>query len=160
MTATIGRVAAKGSGASSFADRLANRLNTWPAVSVARADCGIGTGLGVGTYQILHLHSADEAELLLTRPVVERLGDALTRSGRVSVQPGGDWVRIGLATDSDVTLALSLASVAIKAAGNAVGTSQSIPCGAAEPPPAEPAVSCCGPAAETAALGGNGPGRP
>ncbi|SEG89118.1 hypothetical protein SAMN04489712_12324 [Thermomonospora echinospora] len=157
-------VAALGSGASSFADRLVKRLNTWPAVSIGRADCGIGFGLGVGPRQILHLHSADlhsadEAELLLTRPVIERLGAALARSGRVAVRPGGDWVRIGLSTDSDVTLVLSLASVAIKAAGDPVGTSQATPCSAAERPAAEQTAPRPGRDPGPAALSGNGPRR-
>lgn len=153
-------MAAKESGASSFADRLVNRLSTWPAVSVAPADCGIGLGLRVGPRQVLHLHSADEAELLLTRPVVERLGDALVKSGRVAVQPAGDWVRVALNTDSDVALALSLASVAIKAAGDLVGTSQTPPCGAVEQFPAEPSAPWSEQGAGPATLSGNGPRLP
>ncbi|HEX2315858.1 MAG TPA: luciferase family protein, partial [Thermomonospora sp.] len=128
-------MAAKGSGATSYADRVMARLESWPSMRRARAGCGIGTGLGVGACQVVHLHSGDEAELLLTRPVVDRLQAVLLASGRVSVQPGGHWIRVGLHTESDVTLVLTLASLAIKAAldSGCVGTGQCVPCGAARP---------------------------
>lgn len=100
----------------SNADRVVAKLTSWPAVSVVRADCGHGVGVRVDQRQVLHLHNGDEAELRLTRPVIERLGDTLLDSGRVAVQPGGDWVRIPLTTESDVALVVSLTSVAIKAA--------------------------------------------
>jgi len=131
------------SGGAAFAERLLSRFRTWPAVRVAPADCGAGVGLDAGTCQVLHLHSADTAELLLTRPVIERLGKALRESGRVTVRPGEDWVQVRLATDSDVALAVSLTSVALKAAGDGVGTRQTPPCSAAGPVPA--ALSRCGP---------------
>jgi Family of unknown function (DUF5519) len=68
---------------------------------------------------IVHLHGGDEAELCLTRPVIARMGDVLRESGRVTVSQGGDRVRVRLDTESDVALAMSLASVALKA--NATG---------------------------------------
>jgi hypothetical protein len=106
--------------AGSLAGRLTRQLDAWPAVHAARAECGLGTGFSAAHRaggQIVHLHGGDEAELYLTRAVIARLGDALRESGRVTVTPGGDWVRVRLDTESDVRLVMSLASVAIKASG-------------------------------------------
>ncbi|WP_131741346.1 luciferase domain-containing protein, partial [Actinomadura roseirufa] len=111
-------MATGGSGTISNAGRIVARLRTWPGVTVVRADCGVGLALCTGTSQIMHLHCEDEAELCLTRPVVERLGAALADSGRVRVRPGGDWVAVRLDTDSDMAMVVSLASVAIKAAAD------------------------------------------
>ncbi len=110
------------------------RLRGWPGMSVVRADCGVGVALSAGGSQIIHLHGGDEAELCLTRPVVDRLGGALRESGRVSIRPGGDWVAVRLDTDSDVAMAVSLASVAIKAAaGPARAGTRIAPCAVAAP---------------------------
>jgi hypothetical protein len=101
-----------------LAGRLTAQLDAWPAVRAGRAECGVGTGFAPAHRdgaQIVHLHGGDEAELHLTRPVIERLGAVLRESGRVAVSPGGDWVRVRLDTESDVALVMSLASVAIKA---------------------------------------------
>ncbi|MFL5911676.1 MAG: luciferase family protein [Gaiellaceae bacterium] len=104
---------------SSLAGRLRAQLDTWPALSLGLADCGVGTGFTNVTHraggQIVHLHGGDEAELCLTWPVVARLSNALRRSGRVTLVPGCDWVRVRLDTEFDVELAISLASVAIQA---------------------------------------------
>ncbi|WP_067468800.1 luciferase domain-containing protein [Actinomadura macra] len=83
----------------------------------------------------MHLHTGDEAELCLTRPVVERLGGALTDSGRVLIRPGGDWICVRLDTDSDMAMVVSLASVAIKAHTRPPtgGGRRLTPCGAAMP---------------------------
>ncbi|TDD96098.1 luciferase family protein [Actinomadura rubrisoli] len=128
-------MATGGSGSHSNAGRIVARLRTWPGVSVVRADCGVGVALCAGGRQIMHLHGGDEAELCLTRPVVDRLGGALADSGRALVRPGGDWVAVRLDTDSDLAMVMSLASVAIKAALNRpVGAGARIaPCAAARP---------------------------
>ncbi|GLY78912.1 luciferase family protein [Actinoallomurus iriomotensis] len=105
----------------SLAGRLTAQLDAWPAVRAGRAGCGVGTGFSPAQRveaQIVHLHGGDEAELHLTRPVIARLGDALLKSGRVAVTPGGDWVRVRLDTESDVALVMSLASVALQANGS------------------------------------------
>jgi Family of unknown function (DUF5519) len=124
----------------SLAGRLTTQLDAWPAVRAGRAECGVGTGFSAASEragaQIVHLHGGDEAELHLTRPVVARLGDVLLKSGRVAVTPGGDWVRVRLDTESDVALAMSLASVALQAngPGGAAGQSGAIsPCRASVP---------------------------
>ncbi|MEV5575848.1 luciferase family protein [Spirillospora sp. NPDC052269] len=123
-------MAANGSGATATADtggRLLAQVRSWPDVAVVRADCGLGTALAAGGRQVLHLHGGDEVEFRLTRPVLDRLGEALAGSGRVRVRPGGEWVAVRLDTDSDFALALSLTSVAIKATGT---VRDPAPCGA------------------------------
>lgn len=94
----------------SLAGRLTRQLDAWPAVRAGRAECGFGTGFSAAHRpgaQIVHLHGGDEAELYLTRAVIARMGDALRESGRVTLTPGGDWVRVRLDTDSDVGLVMS-----------------------------------------------------
>ncbi|MFC4913601.1 luciferase family protein [Actinomadura gamaensis] len=117
-----GRRAAGGNGG-----RLLEQVGSWPDVSVVRADCGFGRALATGGRQVLHLHG-DEAEFRLTRPVLDRLGEALAGTGRVRVRPGGEWVAVRLDTDSDLALALALTSVAIKATA---AVRDAGPCGAA-----------------------------
>jgi Luciferase len=72
-------------------------------------------GRGVRTAQIIHLHKPDEARLLLTQPVIERLSDALNGNGQVLVEPSSDWVRVHLDSDGDVGLLVALVSLAIQA---------------------------------------------
>ncbi|WP_242894102.1 luciferase domain-containing protein [Actinomadura litoris] len=128
-------MATGGSGTDSNAGRVVARLRKWSGVSVGRADCGLGVALCAGHGQFMHLHTGDEAELCLTRPVVDRLGGALADSGRVLVRPGGDWVAVRLDTDSDMAMAVSLASVAIKAHTRPAARGTPIaPCPAASPP--------------------------
>ncbi|WP_242911285.1 luciferase domain-containing protein [Actinomadura terrae] len=127
-------MATGGSGTVSNAGRVVARLREWSGVSVGRADCGVGVALCAGHGQFMHLHTGDEAELCLTRAVLDRLGGALADSGRVLVRPGGDWVAVRLDTDSDVAMVVALASVAIKAhtPPTARGT-RTTPCPAASP---------------------------
>ena len=68
-----------------------------------------------GDRQILHLHCADEAELYLTWPVIQRMTAVLEDSPQVRFDHGGDWLRVRLYSTSDVALLASLASVAIRA---------------------------------------------
>jgi hypothetical protein len=91
----------------------------------------VGTAFATAGRQFLHLHSDDSAELRLTRPVVGRLGAVLSSSGRVAIQPGGEWITVRLDTGSDVGLVVSLASVAIKANGTALAPGGGAPCSAA-----------------------------
>jgi hypothetical protein len=104
----------------SFAERVVDQLRAWPALSVCRVDCGGSRGLALSTRQIVHLHTANEAELYLTWPVIQRMHEVLLASGRVTLDPGEDWVRIRLDGDSDVRLLTSLVSVAIQANSSAV----------------------------------------
>lgn len=105
----------------SFAGRAVEQLRRWPSLTLCRTGSGAVRGLALGTRQIMHLHDENEAELYLTAPVIRRMREALLESGRVAVEPGGDWVRVGLDSDSDVQLLISLVSVAIKANATAAG---------------------------------------
>ena len=101
-------------------------------MSKVRADCGTGVALAAHGVQVIHLHTGTEAELRLTRPVVDRMGATLAESGQVAILPDGEWVSVRLDTDSDVSLVVSLASVAIKAAAASRGAARSrVPCSAA-----------------------------
>lgn len=60
-------------------------------------------------------HDVVMEELCLTWPVIQRLGDALTASGRIRLDPGSDWIRMPLEGTNDGRLLLLLMSVAIKA---------------------------------------------
>jgi hypothetical protein len=91
------------------------QVGSWPGVRSTSAECGLGVGLSVDARQVVHLHADGTAELFLTWPVIGRLSKALRDCGRVQMEPGGDWVRMRLESDSDVALLISLASVAIKA---------------------------------------------
>lgn len=99
----------------SFADRAIEQLRHWPSLTVCRADSGNGRGVALSTRQIVHLHGGGEAEIYLTRPVVQRMAEVLLGSGRVAMSPDDDWVRVRLDSDGDVRLFTSLVSVAIKA---------------------------------------------
>lgn len=111
----MGMTAIRGS---SYSGRVLSRLGAWPALRTGRAQCGVGVGISAGTRQVLHLHSADEADLRLTRPVIDRLRDAIEESGRVRADAEGDWVSVRLESERDVDLLLSLLSVAIQANGD------------------------------------------
>ena len=65
--------------------------------------------------QILHFHDESYADLRLTRAVIGRMRDVLAQSGRIFLVPGDDWIGLRLETFSDVTLLVTLVSVAIKA---------------------------------------------
>src|SRR5512139_4029408 len=107
----MGMTAIRGS---SYSGRVISRLDAWPTLRTGRARCGVGVGVSTGSHEIMHLHSADEADLRLTRPVIERMKDAFEESGQVHADPDGDWVSVRLESDHDVDLLLSLVSVAIQ----------------------------------------------
>ena len=96
------------------AERVLAQLCEWPALRAVPAPDG-GAALAAGDRQILHLHSADEAELFLTWPVIQRLAAVLADSPQVRFEHGGDWLQVRLYSTSDVALLASLASVAIQA---------------------------------------------
>ena len=98
-----------------FADRAVEQLRQWPALTESSVRGRAGAVFTAGRRQVVHLHRPDEAELRLTRPVIERLRRALACRTRVRVMPGSDWVRLPLECESDVALLAALVSVAIKA---------------------------------------------
>jgi hypothetical protein len=99
----------------SLTDRVIAQVTAWPAVSASRATCGRGVALSVNSHQIVHLHDPTPAQVRLTRPVIQRMAEALQASGRVEMAPEDDWVSLTLDSDGDVALLVSLVSVAIKA---------------------------------------------
>ncbi|MCW2882594.1 MAG: hypothetical protein JWQ95_6694 [Sphaerisporangium sp.] len=99
----------------STACRVLERLETWPAVHVGDAACGTGTGVGVNDRQVLHLHADHEADLCLSRSVIERMGPTLMTAEQVILHPGRGWVGVRLETDGDIDLLVALFSVAVKA---------------------------------------------
>ncbi|WP_433476475.1 luciferase family protein [Spirillospora sp. CA-142024] len=127
-----------------FADQALRQLGAWPALTVCRAVDGAGRGLKVGTRQIVHLHAPDEAEVYLTRPVVQRMADALTDSGGVTIEPGADWVRVRLDHPGDLTLLGSLVSVAIKTSTPVVPHRRIPPCPHAQTAAREQSTTCRG----------------
>ncbi len=100
------------------AARLLSQVETWPGVSRARAECGVGHALAVRGTQILHVHSESAVELRLGRPAIDRMGEVLAHSGQAEIRSSGDhgedWVGIRLYVAADEALAVALASVAIQ----------------------------------------------
>lgn len=95
-------------------ERALSQLREWPALCAVPVPDG-GAALAAGDRQILHLHSADEAELFLTWPVIQRLAAVLADSLQVRFERGGNWLQVRLCSVSDVALLASLVSVAIQA---------------------------------------------
>ncbi len=85
--------AASGSGPGPFTDRALEQLRTWPALEVSRTGNGASLRTRGGAALIARLRHPDEAELCLTWPVIQRLGDALAGGGRVRIEPGSDGSR-------------------------------------------------------------------
>ncbi|GAA2621422.1 DUF5519 family protein [Actinomadura fulvescens] len=98
-----------------FADCAYRQLRTWPVLTACQTAAGSGKALALRTRQIVHLHGQDEAEVYLTRPVLQRMAEVLNETGRVTMAPDQEWVRVRLDHPTDVTLLVSLVSVAIKA---------------------------------------------
>jgi len=98
----------------SYADLVLDRFENWP-LTQCRADCPPGRALGLHGLQVVHLHRADVAEVLLTPAIVGRLGTTLTASGRIDIPVDTGWVRVRLDTAGDLSLLESLVSLAIQA---------------------------------------------
>lgn len=129
ITRKSGLVSATRIAGGSQAGRVIALLSAWPTVRADRADCGVGIGLGTATGQILHFHDEAYADLRLTRPVIDRMHEVLTQSGRVLLLPNDDWIGLPLETSSDTSLLVALVSLAIKANTGAAAASQSVsPC--------------------------------
>ncbi len=114
-----------GSGPVPFTDRALEQLCMWPALEVSRTGNGASLRTRGSAVPIALLRHPDEAELCLTWPVIQRLGDALADGGRVRIEPGTDWVAMPLQGSSDLRLLLLLMSVAIRA--HAPGTGERRP---------------------------------
>jgi hypothetical protein len=97
-----------------FTDLAFEQLRSWPALEVRQAGYGAAVRARGSGVSVARLHHPNAAELCLTWPVIQRLGDALAASGRIRFDPGSDWIRVPLEGASDVRLLLLLMSVAIK----------------------------------------------
>jgi hypothetical protein len=98
-----------------FTDLALEQLRSWPALSVSQTVHGAAISARGPGVSVARLHHPDAAELCLTWPVIQRLGDALVAGGRIHFDPGSDWIRVPLEGTSDVRLLLLLMSVAIQA---------------------------------------------
>jgi hypothetical protein len=68
-----------------------------------------------GRREIAHAHPG-HLEVRLTRAVMSRMRDELTRDARVDYRrPGSDWIRLQLQVPADVDLAVSLLKLALRA---------------------------------------------
>jgi hypothetical protein len=67
-----------------------------------------------GRREIAHAHPG-HLEVRLTRAVMSRMRDELTRDARVDRRPGSDWVRLQLQVPGDVDLAVGLLKLALRA---------------------------------------------
>lgn len=83
---------------------------------VARSQFGDhGPALWVGKHQIAHLHR-ENVEIRLTRGLMREMRDELRADLRINMrQPGSDWILLYLRTPADVTRALELLRLAIRA---------------------------------------------
>ena len=97
-----------------YADRAFEQLSQWPALEVCRTRGGTGLRVASSAVRVVTLSRPDGAEIRLTWPVIERLSDALTRSGWVWFEPGSDWLKVRLSCSSDLRLLGTLVSLAIR----------------------------------------------
>jgi hypothetical protein len=97
------------------ARRAMKQLGTWHDLTSALPACGIGQALAAAEREIVHFHSQHDADLHLTRAVIQRLHPELSHSSAVRLLPGSAWVTLRLDCDADVALLVSLISVALQA---------------------------------------------
>jgi hypothetical protein len=97
------------------AQRAREQLQTWPYLAAAPASCGTGEALLAQGAEIVHFHSARDADLHLTGPAIHRLHEELDRSTAVLLHDDSPWVTVHLECDSDADLLVSLVSVALRA---------------------------------------------
>ncbi|MFD1538398.1 luciferase domain-containing protein [Nonomuraea guangzhouensis] len=106
-------LSARGDGSTSYMERAKTEFAAWPVLAMAHApDAVVFT---VGDIPILRLTGRDTAHLHLTRPVVERLHEALATSAHVHLAAQDGWIALRLDTRADLDLLVALVSLAIKA---------------------------------------------
>ncbi|MCW2901501.1 MAG: hypothetical protein JWO67_3766 [Streptosporangiaceae bacterium] len=110
------------------ARRAMEQLGTWPDLTSAPPACGIGQALWAAESEIVHFHSEHDADLHLTRTAIQRLHPELSHSSAVRLLPGSAWVTLHLDCDGDVTLLVSLVSVALRAHTTARPRPAALPC--------------------------------
>lgn len=96
-------------------ERAKTEFGTWPVLAMAEASDAVV--FNVGDIEILRLIGRDTAHLHLTRPVLERLHEALAVSAHVhlATQEQDGWITLRLDTRADFDLLVALVSLAIKA---------------------------------------------
>ncbi|MFI1418472.1 luciferase family protein [Streptomyces sp. NPDC020731] len=112
------------------AQRSTERLLSWSDLTACPAGCGTGRALRTARDEVVHFHSARDADLHLTRRAIQRFHYYLGRSSAIQLVPRSCWVTARLDCATDVDLLLSLVSVALKAHRN-------------RPPSAPPAPAGC-----------------
>ncbi|MBT2231453.1 luciferase family protein [Nonomuraea sp. NEAU-A123] len=108
-------LSARGGGQTSYVERAKTEFGTWSVLAMTHApDAVVFT---VGDIEILRLIGRDTAHLHLTRPVLERLHEALAVSAHVhlATQEQDGWITLRLDTRADFDLLVALVSLAIKA---------------------------------------------
>ncbi|MET8981088.1 luciferase family protein [Streptomyces sp. NPDC004539] len=89
-------------------------LAGWPDLAEVPASCGTGRALRSAQREIVHSHSDRHADLHLTAGVIGRLETDLVSSPAIRLVPGSQWVTIGLRTNTDIHLLMTLVSLALK----------------------------------------------
>ncbi|NGO11944.1 DUF5519 family protein [Streptomyces sp. HC44] len=110
------------------AHRAMALLESWPNLVSGSPKCTVGHAFTSAGHDIVHFHSADSADLYLTRTAVERLLPQLLHNSAIRVSPGASWITVLLDCDADVQLLLGLVSVALKEHGAVSPQRPSPPC--------------------------------
>ncbi|TDB98245.1 hypothetical protein E1267_38955 [Nonomuraea longispora] len=92
--------------------RAVAEFRSWPAIVVS--DTRRGPTFTVRGTEILRLAGADEVQVRLTAPAIDRLGPYLRECGQVMACPDRAWVTVQLDGEPDLDLLFALTSVAIK----------------------------------------------
>ncbi|AQZ65450.1 hypothetical protein BKM31_31900 [[Actinomadura] parvosata subsp. kistnae] len=88
-------------------------LRSWPAL--AARDGRRGTTFAVSGTEIVRLSGADEIQVRLTAPAIDRLRPYLSTCEQVQACEDRAWVAVYVDAEPDLALLLALTSVAIKA---------------------------------------------
>ncbi|MEO3789126.1 luciferase family protein [Nonomuraea sp. B10E15] len=92
--------------------RAVAEFRSWPALAVS--DTRRGPRFTVHGVEILRLAGADEVQVRLTAPAIDRLAPYLRECGQVQACPDRDWVAVQVDAEPDLDLLFALTSVAIK----------------------------------------------
>ncbi|WP_327584174.1 DUF5519 family protein [Nonomuraea sp. NBC_00507] len=92
--------------------RAVAELRSWPALVLS--DTRRGVTFAVRGTEILRLAGADEVQVRLTAPAIDRLEPYLLDCDQVQACRDRAWVAVHVDAATDLELLLALASVAIK----------------------------------------------
>jgi len=104
---------ARGGGQMSYLERAKTEFGTWSVLAMTHAPDAVV--FNTGDVEILRLTGRDTAHVCLTRPVLERLQDALALSAHAHLAAQDGWITLRLDTRADLDLLVALVSLAIKA---------------------------------------------